>query len=144
MRILILNGPNLNWLGKREPEIYGNQGFDEILRNLQNVFPQIKLQYSQNNVEGELINILQDAEADTEIGGIVFNAGAYSHTSLALADTLKAMSKPVVLVHISNVFAREIERHTDLLVANANGLICGLGTNGYNLAIQHILLTLNQ
>lgn len=137
MRILLLNGPNLNWLGKREPEIYGKQGLDEMIQELKLQFPEVEIKAIQSNVEGELINHLQEAEEDNSIGGIIFNAGGYTHTSIALADTLKAMSKKVILVHLSNIYAREPERHTDLLVANASGCILGLGKESYTLAIYY-------
>jgi len=136
MKILLLNGPNLNWLGKREPEIYGNQGLDDMMNDLRQQFPEVEIQTRQSNVEGELINFLQQAEEDKTINGVVFNAGAYTHTSIAIADTLKAMDTPVILVHLSNVYAREQERHTDLLLANARGCILGLGKESYVLAIS--------
>lgn len=139
MQILILNGPNLNWLGKREPEIYGTQGLDEMIQELRGQFPEVEIKAIQSNVEGELINHLQEAEDDNSIDGIVFNAGGYTHTSIALADTLKAMSKKVILVHLSNIYAREPERHTDLLLANATGCILGVGRESYTLAIYYFL-----
>ena len=139
MKILILNGPNLNWLGKREPEIYGTQGLDDMIQELKLQFPQVEIKAIQSNVEGELINHLQEAEEDNSIDGIIFNAGGYTHTSIALADTLKAMSKKVILVHLSNIYAREKERHTDLLLANASGCILGLGKDSYSIAIQYFV-----
>ena len=139
MQILILNGPNLNWLGKREPEIYGTQGLDEMIQELKLQFPEVEIKAVQSNVEGELINHLQEAEEDNSIDGIIFNAGGYTHTSIALADTLKAMSKKVILVHLSNIYAREPERHTDLLVANATGCILGVGRESYTLAMYYFL-----
>jgi len=139
MRILILNGPNLNWLGKREPEIYGNQGLDDMINGLRQQFPEVEIDAFQSNVEGELINCLQQAENDDSIHGIVLNAGGYTHTSIAIADTLKAMDTPVILVHLSNVYAREPERHTDLLLANAKGCILGLGKDSYSIAIQYFI-----
>ncbi len=138
-KILILNGPNLNWLGKREPEVYGNQSLNQLLDSLKLQFPQVEIKAIQSNVEGELINHLQEAEEDNSIDGIIFNAGGYTHTSIALADTLKAMSKKVILVHLSNIYAREPERHTDLLVANASGCILGLGRESYTLAMYYFL-----
>jgi 3-dehydroquinate dehydratase-2 len=140
MRILILNGPNLNWLGKREPEIYGNQGLDDMINGLRQQFPEVEIEAIQSNVEGELINCLQQAENDDSIHGIVFNAGGYTHTSIALADTLKAMDTPVILVHLSNIYAREPERHTDLLLANAHGCVLGLGSDSYALAVSFFLM----
>jgi len=139
MKLLLLNGPNLNWLGKREPEIYGNQGLDDMINGLRQQFPEVEIEAIQSNVEGELINCLQEAEKDDSIHGIVFNAGGYTHTSIALADTLKAMDTPVILVHLSNIYAREPERHTDLLLANASGCILGLGKGSYELAIHYFI-----
>ena len=143
MKLLLLNGPNLNWLGKREPEIYGTQGLDEMIQELKLQFPQVEIKAIQSNVEGELINHLQEAEEDNSIDGIIFNAGGYTHTSIALADTLKAMTKKVILVHLSNIYAREAERHTDLLLANAKGCILGLGKDSYSIAIQYFIRDLN-
>lgn len=140
MKILLLNGPNLNWLGKREPEIYGTQGLDEMIQELKLQFPEVEIKAIQSNVEGELINHLQEAENDNSIDGVIFNAGGYTHTSIALADTLRAMSKKVILVHLSNIYAREKERHTDLLLANASGCILGLGRESYTLAVSFFLM----
>lgn len=131
--ILILNGPNLNLQGKREPEIYGNQTLEEFLSG-----DAESLIFQQSNIEGELINYLHAADENPDITGIVFNAGGYSHTSIALADAVKAISKPVILVHISNIYARERERHTDLLAAYSAGQIVGLGLFGYTLAIASL------
>jgi 3-dehydroquinate dehydratase II len=136
MQILILNGPNLNWLGKREPNIYGSESFEEILSELRLEFQHIDIQYIQSNIEGELINHLQWAEENSNIQGVIFNAGGYTHTSIALADTLKSMQKPVILVHMSNIYAREPERHTDLLLANAAGCVLGFGKKSYKIAIM--------
>jgi 3-dehydroquinate dehydratase-2 len=138
MQILILNGPNLNWLGKREPNIYGSESFEEILSELKLEFQHIDIQYIQSNIEGELINHLQWAEENSNIQGVVFNAGGYTHTSIALADTLKSMQKPVILVHMSNIYAREPERHTDLLLANATGCVLGFGKKSYRIALSAI------
>lgn len=132
-KILILNGPNLNLQGKREPEIYGRETIEGYLQNEAET-----LIFQQSNIEGELINFLHAADENPEISGVVFNAGGYSHTSIALADAVKAISKPVILVHISNIYAREIERRTDLLSAYAAGQIVGLGLMGYKLAIRAI------
>lgn len=139
MAFLIVNGPNLNRLGQREPEIYGFQTLGDIEQELKAEFSLLELEFFQSNIEGELIDCLQAAEDNPNIKGIVFNAGAYSHTSIALADCIKGMSTPVVLVHISNVYQREIERHTDLLLAAATGCITGLGTKGYGLAVRFFL-----
>lgn len=131
--ILILNGPNLNLQGKREPEIYGSETLEEFLSG-----DAESLIFQQSNIEGELINYLHAADKNPDITGIVFNAGGYSHTSIALADAVKAISKPVILVHISNIYARERERHTDLLAAYSAGQIVGLGLEGYLLAIYSL------
>lgn len=136
--IAIVNGPNLNLLGNREPEIYGHQSFEDYFDGLVVRFSGLQLSFFQSNIEGELINHLQGL-ANSPCVGIVLNAAAYTHTSIALADTLKAINTPVILVHISNVFAREEERKTDLLVSSAKGLICGLGLQGYDLAIRALL-----
>jgi 3-dehydroquinate dehydratase-2 len=139
MKILIVNGPNLNWLGRREPEIYGSESFEDIFQELKLEFPQAEMLHVQSNVEGEIINELQKAEDDTSINGIILNAAAYTHTSIAIADTLKSMKTPVILVHLSNIYNREPERHTDLLLANADGCILGLGKKSYFLAVYGLI-----
>jgi len=139
MKILIINGPNLNWLGRREPEIYGSESFEDIFQELKLEFPQAEMLHVQSNVEGEIINELQKAEDDTSITGIILNAAAYTHTSIAIADTLKSMKTPVILVHLSNIYNREPERHTDLLLANADGCILGLGKKSYFLAVYGLI-----
>ncbi len=139
MKLLIVNGPNLNWLGRREPSIYGSETFEDILTDLKSTFSDVEFDYFQSNIEGELINELQRAEDDASIGGIILNAGAYTHTSIAIADTLKSMKKKVILVHLSNLYARESERHTDLLLANADGCILGMGKQGYFAATYSIV-----
>ena len=126
-QIEIINGPNLNLLGSREPEIYGDQTFEDFLSGLRERYSSVEISYNQSNVEGEIVNFLQSAHRNDSCVGIVLNAAAYSHTSLAIADAIKSISKPVILVHISNVYSREIERHTDLLVGAARGMITGLG-----------------
>ena len=136
-QILVLNGPNLNLLGKREPGIYGNDSMESVLVALQERFPDVQLDYFQSNVEGELINKLH--EAGFSYDGIVFNAGAYTHTSVALHDAIKAISTPVVEVHISNVYQRETYRHTSLITGACVGVIGGFGMNSYRLAIEAIL-----
>ena len=138
-RVEIINGPNLNLLGTREPEIYGNQSFEDYLVGLKMRFTGVEIGYSQSNVEGEIVNLLQAAAHAEGCVGIVLNAAAYTHTSIAIADAIKAIHIPVVLVHVSNVYAREVERKTDLLVSSARGLICGLGLNGYELAVRALL-----
>ena len=134
MKILILNGPNLNLLGKREPEIYGNQGFEAFFEKLKTSFPQIELDYYQSNVEGEMVNKLQEVGFDFD--GIVLNAGAYTHTSVAIADAIKAITTDVIEVHISNVFAREEFRHVSLIGPVVKGSISGFGLDSYRLALE--------
>ena len=136
-RILVLNGPNLNLLGKREPGIYGNDSMESAFAALQERFPEVQLDYYQSNVEGELINKLH--EVGFSYDGIVFNAGAYTHTSVALHDAIKAINTPVVEVHISNVYQRETYRHTSLITGACVGVIGGFGMDSYRLAIEAIL-----
>ena len=135
--ILVLNGPNLNLLGKREPGIYGNDSMESAFTALQARFPEVTLDYYQSNVEGELINKLN--EVGFSYDGIVFNAGAYTHTSVALHDAIKAIKTPVVEVHISNVYQRETYRHTSLITGACVGVIGGFGMDSYRLAIEAIL-----
>lgn len=135
--IAIVNGPNLNLLGQREPEIYGHADFSTLLVELQGKFTTVELRYYQSNVEGELINKLQEYGMDADCAGIVLNAGGYSHTSVAIADAVAAVKAPVLSVHISNIYAREPERRTDLIVSKCVGMICGLGLKGYHIAIDH-------
>lgn len=137
MRILIMNGPNLNLLGQREPQWYGNISFEAFLENLRQRFPETQLEYLQSNSEGALIDGLH--QLGRRADGIVINAGAFSHTSIALADALAAMGKPTVEVHISNVFARETYRHHSYLTARCIGCIVGLGLEGYALAVEYLL-----
>jgi 3-dehydroquinate dehydratase II len=137
MKIQIVNGPNLNLLGKREPGIYGTQSFDDFLPELKKKFPQAEIHYYQSNVEGELINKLH--EVGFSFDGIVLNAGAYTHTSIALHDAIGAIKTPVVEVHISNVYAREEYRHKSLITSKCVGLITGFGLGGYAMAIGHFL-----
>ncbi|TSE11450.1 MULTISPECIES: type II 3-dehydroquinate dehydratase [Aquimarina] len=134
MKILILNGPNLNLLGKREPGIYGSQTFDQFFVQLQEQFSSIELTYFQSNIEGELITKIQ--EADDLFDGVVLNAGAYTHTSIGIGDAIKAISTPVVEVHISNTFGREEFRHQSYISPNAKGVILGFGLQSYELALQ--------
>lgn len=137
MRILIMNGPNLNLLGQREPQWYGNVSFEAFLEDLRRRFPAPQLEYFQSNSEGSLIDGLH--QRGQQADGIIINAGAYSHTSIALADALAAVGKPAVEVHISNVFARETYRHHSYLTARCIGCIIGLGLEGYALAIEYLL-----
>jgi 3-dehydroquinate dehydratase-2 len=134
MQLLILNGPNLNLLGKREPEVYGYSTFDDYFTQLKEKFPQVKLEYFQSNVEGELINKLH--ECGFTYDGIIFNPGGYTHTSVALGDAVAAIKTSVIEVHISNVFAREEYRHISFIAPKAKGSITGLGLDGYRLAIE--------
>ncbi len=136
-KLIIINGPNLNLLGKREPEIYGNQSFENYFEGLKNKFDHVLLSYFQSNHEGDLIDKLHETGFDYE--GIILNAGAYTHTSIALADAVKAITTPVLEVHISNIYAREPFRHHSFLSPNCVGLIAGLGLKGYDLAIQYFL-----
>ena len=137
MKILILNGPNLNLLGKREPEIYGSTTFLEYFKTLESKFNTVELTYFQSNIEGELINKIH--EVGFSYDGIVLNAGAYTHTSVAIADAIKGVETPVIEVHISNVHAREAFRHKSFLAPNAKGVICGFGLLSYDLGIQSFL-----
>ncbi len=137
MNIHIINGPNLNLLGKREPAIYGDASFEAYFEELKARFPDHGLHYYQSNVEGELINYMQSI--GFEPVGIVLNAGAYSHTSIAIADAVAAISAPVVAIHISNTIARETYRHTDLIAAKCKGYIGGLGLKGYELGIRFLI-----
>jgi 3-dehydroquinate dehydratase-2 len=137
MKILIINGPNLNMLGTRQPEIYGRKSFEEYFETLQMEFPSITIHYFQSNSEGEIIDRLQDA--NFSYNGIVLNAGAYTHTSIAIADAIAAIETPVIEVHISNVFARESFRHHSYIAGQVLGSIIGLGLKGYQLAIEYLL-----
>lgn len=134
MNIIIINGPNLNLLGKRQPEIYGNVSFEEYFKTLQQKFPEHSIVYFQSNIEGELINKLQ--ETGFSFDGIILNAGGYTHTSVALSDAVAAITTPVVEVHISNIFSREEYRHISLISKHAKGIISGLGLIGYAFAIE--------
>lgn len=137
MRIQIINGPNLNLLGKREPQIYGDSGFEEYLQVLRNTYPDIQLDFYQSNIEGELINKIH--EVGFEYDGIILNAGAYTHYSLALMDAIKAVTTPVVEVHISNVHQREEFRHHSVISCVCKGVICGFGLDSYRLALDALL-----
>lgn len=137
MKLLIINGPNLNLLGTRETEIYGSETFEEYLLQLQAEFPSITIHYFQSNHEGEIIDKLHEANHQYE--GIVINAGAYSHTSIAIADALRAIETPAVEVHISNVYQREAFRQMSHLSSACEGCIVGLGMRGYELAIRYLV-----
>ena len=136
MKIMIINGPNLNLLGKREPDIYGNRSFDEFLQKLRHDFTPTEIDYYQSNIEGELIDKLQ--EVGFSYDGIVLNAGAYTHTSIALLDCIRSLTTPVVEVHISNVHAREEFRHKSMISSACRGVIAGFGLNSYKLAIEAV------
>lgn len=137
MKIQIVNGPNLNLLGVREPGIYGSDSFESYLAKLREQYPEVEIEYYQSNVEGELINKIQ--EVGFSFDGIVLNAGAYTHTSIALHDCIRAIKCPVVEVHISNVHQREDFRHHSFISAACKGVICGFGLNSYRLAIEGLL-----
>jgi 3-dehydroquinate dehydratase-2 len=134
MKILIINGPNLNLLGTREPEVYGSESFESYFETLQNQFSTMQLTYYQSNIEGELISKLQ--EVGFSYDGIIINAGAYTHTSIGIADAIKAITTPVVEVHISNTFSRETFRHQSFISPHAKGVIIGFGLKSYELALQ--------
>jgi 3-dehydroquinate dehydratase II len=137
MKIAIINGPNLNLLGRREPGIYGNQNFEEFLQHLKTRFSDIDLSYYQSNVEGELINELHRIGFDVD--GVVMNPGGYTHTSVAIADAISAITAPVIEVHISNIYAREEFRKHSVVSSKCKGSISGLGLKGYELAIKYFV-----
>lgn len=138
MKIIIINGPNLNLLGKREPEVYGSSTFEDYFATLQKKYPGTELHYYQSNIEGELITKIQDVGFSYD--GIILNAGAYTHTSVGMADAAKAVTTPVVEVHISNTFSRESFRHQSYLSPVSAGVIIGFGLKSYELALQSFLL----
>jgi 3-dehydroquinate dehydratase II len=140
MRILVLNGPNLNRLGKREPEIYGTTTLADLESTLADAFPNVRFQFSQSNHEGELINSLH-AAGDEGLDGVVINPAGLSHTSVALRDAIASIDVPVIEVHISNIHAREPFRHQSLTAGASSGVITGLGLRGYHLAVQYLLDT---
>lgn len=137
MKIIIINGPNLNLLGKREPDIYGNQSFEDFFKSLQEKYPNLELFYYQSNIEGELIDKIQ--ETGFSFDGIILNAAAYTHTSVGIGDAVKAIQTPVIEVHISNTFAREEFRHHSFISPNAAGIIVGFGMKSYELALLSLL-----
>ena len=134
MRIQIINGPNINLLGKREPSIYGSVTFEDFLIELRANYPDVEISYYQSNTEGELIDKIQETGFDVD--GIILNAGAYTHSSIALQDAIRAVTSPVVEVHISNVHARESFRHKSMIAAACKGVICGFGLKSYQLALE--------
>lgn len=137
MKILIINGPNLNLLGIREKSIYGQQSFENYFGSLKSRFKNVDLEYYQSNIEGELVNKLH--ETGFSYDGIIMNAGGYTHTSVAIADAIAAITTPVVEVHISNIYAREDFRHKSMLSKNCAGIISGLGMEGYAVALNYFL-----
>lgn len=137
LKIQIINGPNINLLGKREPSIYGAQSFEEYLEELKKHYPDVMFEYYQSNVEGEMINKIHEVGFDFD--GIILNAGAYTHTSIALQDAIRAIKSPVVEVHISNVHKREEFRHKSFISCACVGVICGFGLNSYRLAVEALL-----
>ncbi|RNC87134.1 MAG: type II 3-dehydroquinate dehydratase [Winogradskyella sp.] len=136
-KIIIINGPNLNLLGKREPEIYGSQTFEDYLNVLKSKYAQLDISYFQSNIEGELIDKLQDVGFSYD--GIILNAAAYTHTSVGIGDAIKAIQTPVIEVHISNTFSREEFRHQSYISPNAKGVILGFGLQSYDLALQSLI-----
>ncbi len=137
MKIQIINGPNINLLGRREPSVYGNVGFEECLLTLRRRYPEVELTYFQSNSEGELIDCIQ--QKGFEVDGIILNAGAYTHTSIALQDAIRAVQAPVIEVHISNVHAREPFRHVSMIACACKGVIAGFGLDSYRLAVEALL-----
>ena len=137
MKIQIINGPNINLLGKREPGIYGARSFEDYLQELKKRYPQVVFEYYQSNVEGEMINKIHEVGFDYD--GIVLNAGAYTHTSIALQDAIRAVTSPVVEVHISNVHQREEFRHQSMIACACGGVICGFGLDSYRLGVEALL-----
>ncbi len=137
MKIQIINGPNINLLGKREPSIYGSQSFEDYLEELKARYPNVTFEYYQSNVEGEMINKIHEVGFDFD--GIILNAGAYTHTSIALQDAIRAIKSPVIEVHISNVHKREEFRHKSMISCACVGVICGFGLASYRLAVEPML-----
>ncbi|MBP3566020.1 MAG: type II 3-dehydroquinate dehydratase [Paraprevotella sp.] len=137
MRIQIINGPNINLLGKREPEIYGHETFEDYLQKLRASYPQLQIDYFQSNIEGELIDKIHEVGFDNV--GVILNAGAYTHTSIALHDAIKAITAPVIEVHISNVHKREEFRHKSMISCACSGIICGFGLDSYRLGIEALV-----
>ena len=137
MRIQIINGPNINLLGRREPSIYGSKTFEDYYCELTQRYPQIEFSYFQSNIEGELINKLQEVGFDVD--GIILNAGAYTHTSIAIQDAIRAISAPVIEVHISNVHQREEFRHHSMISCACKGVICGFGLDSYRLGVESLI-----
>ena len=137
MKIIIINGPNLNLLGKREPSVYGNETFEDYFKSLQSKYPNVELSYFQSNIEGELIDKIH--ECGFSFDGIILNAAAYTHTSVGIGDAIKGVKTPVVEVHISNVYQRESFRHNSYIAPNAKGIIAGFGLQSYELALHSFM-----
>ena len=137
MKVQIINGPNINLLGKREPGIYGSRSFEDYLVELRQAYPDVEMDYYQSNCEGELIDKIQ--EVGFTVDGIILNAGAYTHTSIALQDAIRAISSPVIEAHISNVHQREEFRHRSMISCACIGVICGFGLDSYRLAVEALL-----
>ena len=136
-KIIIVNGPNLNLLGQRETDIYGNKSFEDFFNDLKNKFSSVKIEYYQSNIEGEIIDKLQ--EVGFSLDGIILNAAAYTHTSVGIADAIAAINTPVIEVHISNIHSREEFRHNSLISKNVKGIICGFGLQSYELALKALI-----
>lgn len=141
MRIQIINGPNINLLGKREPSVYGTVSFEEYLLELRKRYPSVDIHYYQSNIEGEIINKIQEVGFDFD--GVILNAGAYTHTSIAILDAIRAVTTPIIEVHISNVYARESFRHHSVISSACAGVVCGFGLNSYRLALEALLDKMN-
>jgi 3-dehydroquinate dehydratase-2 len=137
MKIQIVNGPNINLLGKREPSIYGSTSFEDYLQTLRSQYPEVEISYFQSNIEGEMIDCIQ--QAGFEADGIILNAGAYTHTSIAIQDAIRAVPAPVIEVHISNIHSREAYRHVSMIAAACKGGIYGFGLNSYRLALEALI-----
>lgn len=137
VKIQIINGPNLNLLGKREPEVYGSQSFEDYLDSLRGLFPEIQIDYFQSNIEGEIIDKIHEVGFSYE--GILLNAGGYTHTSVAISDAIAGVTSPVLEVHISNIYKREEFRHKSIISKSCVGMVSGLGLKGYELAIRYFL-----
>ena len=137
MKIQIINGPNNNLLGKREPSVYGSVTFEDYLAELRKRYADVEIDYFQSNIEGEMIDCIQQAGFDVD--GIILNAGAYTHTSIALQDAIRSVKAPVIEVHISNVHSREAFRHVSMIACACKGVICGFGLNSYRLALEALL-----
>lgn len=138
-KVLVMNGPNLNLLGRREPGVYGSEGMESVLQGLRNEFPDVDIEYFQSNHEGALIERLHATWDEPEVVGIAFNAGAYTHTSVALRDAIAAIPAPVVEVHISNVHCREEFRHHSMIAPVCKGVVAGFGVDSYSLAVRGLL-----